>query len=78
MFPYGLKFSKPAEFMNGGGKLLFPVDAAYDITTRVDTQGGILIFFNFFSTGEMPYAHMYYAHIGIMIRAYTKVFGNCQ
>lgn len=26
----------------------------------------------------MPYAYMYYAHIGIMIRAYTKVFVNCQ
>ena len=42
----------PVAFLYNGGKPLFPADAAYDITSRVDTQGGIWVFFNFFSAGE--------------------------
>ena len=40
---------------------------------------GVFYFFSiFFRAAKWRHAHMYYAHIGIMIRAYTKVFPNCQ
>ena len=57
------------------------LNAAYDITTRADTQGGILIFFIFFRRAKWRRLDMqpiYIAHIGIMMRAYTIVFTNCQ